>query len=145
MEKEETKKKKGLNAPFKLRIRDRNEDGTGASDPTEVALHPSSVNAKATCAGDFSSPYLIYHEKVRTTRVYVRDCSPVSPYALILFGGVLSSQPGVRPPPPPVSKKHRHRPPPPPPPPKDGILVIDGWIRFTVSRARARARARTRI
>ena len=61
IEREETKKKKGLNAPIKLRIRDRNEDGTGCSDPTEVALHPSSVNAKET---NFSSPYLIYHEKV---------------------------------------------------------------------------------
>lgn len=80
---------------------------------------------------------LIYHEKVRTTRVYVRDCSPVSAYALILFGGVLSSQPGERPPlppPMPISKKHRKRyQPPPPPPPRDGVLTIDGWIRFSVS------------
>ena len=71
---------------------------------------------------------------MRTTRVYVRDCSPVSAYALILFGGVLSSQPGVAPmpPPPPVSRKHRKHAPPPPPPVRDGVLVIDGWIRFSV-------------
>eukprot|EP00900_Chrysochromulina_parva_P022977 jgi/Chrpa1/5312/Chrysochromulina_OHIO_Genome00013211-RA len=130
LEREETKKKKGMNAPVKLRIRDRNEDGTGASDPVEVALHPSSVNASHEKA--IASSYLIYHEKVRTTRVYVRDCSPVSAYALILFGGVLSSQPGVPPPPPPVTKKNRHRPPP-PQVAKDGILVIDGWIMFSVS------------
>ena len=80
---------------------------------------------------------LIYHEKVRTTRVYVRDCSPVSAYALILFGGVLSSQPGAAPPPPPpppVSKKKKHRyAPPPPPPPREGVLTIDGWINFSVT------------
>lgn len=132
LEREESKKKKGMNAPVKLRIRDRNEDGTGASDPTEVALHPSSVNSNVE--KQIASPYLIYHEKVRTTRVYVRDCSPVSAYALILFGGVLSSQPGVPPPPPPPpSKKNRHKWRPPPMQPVDGILVIDGWIRFSVS------------
>ena len=69
--------------------------------------------------------------------MYVRDCSPVSAYALILFGGVLSTQPGTAPPlppPPPISKKHRHkRYHQPPPPPPDGVLVIDGWIRFSVS------------
>ena len=133
VEREESKKKKGMNAPVKLRIRDRNEDGTGASDPVEVALHPSSVNANVE--KQIASSYLIYHEKVRTTRVYVRDCSPVSAYALILFGGVLSSQPGtpLPPPPPPKSKKKRRSWVPPPPVVRDGILVIDGWIRFSVS------------
>ena len=81
--------------------------------------------------------FLIYHEKVRTTRVYVRDCSPVSAYALILFGGVLSSQPGAPlPAPAPVThkgKKWKRHAPPPPPPPRDGVLTIDGWIRFSVS------------
>ena len=74
---------------------------------------------------------------MKTTRVYVRDCSPVSAYALILFGGVLSSQPGaLPPPPPPLTKKqakYRRHMPPPPPPQRDGVLVIDGWIRFSVS------------
>ena len=33
-----------------------------------------------------------------------------------------------------VLKKHKkHWQPPPPPPPRDGVLVIDGWIRFSVS------------
>ena len=139
IEREETKKKKGINAPMKLRIRDKHDapsvgpDGEplAAPEPTEVAIHPSSVNAKET---RFTHAYLIYHEKVRTTRVYVRDCSPVSAYALILFGGVLSSQPGAPVMPPPLPKKHKkHWQPPPPPPPRDGVLVIDGWIRFSVS------------
>ena len=139
IEREETKKKKGINAPMKLRIRDKhdksqvdqNGEPVAAPEPTEVAIHPSSVNAKET---RFTHAYLIYHEKVKTTRVYVRDCSPVSAYALILFGGVLSSQPGAPVMPPPLPKKHKkHWQPPPPPPPRDGVLVIDGWIKFSVS------------
>ena len=55
---------------------------------SEVCIHPSSINAKES---GFSSPFLVYHEKLRTKRVYVRDCSPVSAYALILFGGALST------------------------------------------------------
>merc|ERR1719454_1555461 len=135
IEREETKKKKGINAPMKLRIRDKHDatDAENIPEPTEVAIHPSSVNSKETKFNGMT--YLIYHEKVRTTRVYVRDCSPVSAYALILFGGVLSSQPGSPPlpPPMPVSRKHRKHAPPPPPPPREGVLVIDGWIRFSVS------------
>jgi len=133
IEREETKKKKGINAPMKLRIRDKKDvSEEGAPEPTEVAIHPSSVNTKETKFNGMT--YLIYHEKVRTTRVYVRDCSPVSAYALILFGGVLSSQPGAQPPlpPPTTSRKHRKHAPP-PPPPRDGVLTIDGWIRFSVS------------
>ncbi|KAI9357264.1 P-loop containing nucleoside triphosphate hydrolase protein [Zopfochytrium polystomum] len=53
----------------------------------EVFLHPSSVNWKVS---SFPSPYLVYHEKVKTTKVYIRDCSSVSPYALAFFGGRLT-------------------------------------------------------
>lgn len=75
--------------------------------------------------------YLIYAEMIRTTQVYVRDSSPVSPYALMLFGGYLESE-GRR---------------------KGGLaanatpreggrggseetstLVVDSWIRFRVPR-----------
>ena len=51
----------------------------------DMALHPSCITGKAT--GALSSKYLVYHERVKTTRVYIRDATPVSPYALILFGG----------------------------------------------------------
>lgn len=44
----------------------------------EVFLHPVSVlHASRT----FESPYLIFHEKVKTTKVYVRDATAVSVYA----------------------------------------------------------------
>lgn len=35
----------------------------------------------------YDSPYLVYHEKVKTSRVFIRDCSMVSVYTLVLFGG----------------------------------------------------------
>ncbi|KAM9328553.1 putative ATP-dependent RNA helicase DHX57 [Pholidichthys leucotaenia] len=49
-----------------------------------VYVHPSSVNYTVQ---HYSSPYLVYHEKVKTSRVFIRDCSMVSVYALLLFGG----------------------------------------------------------
>jgi hypothetical protein len=45
----------------------------GSSTPVAVALHPSCVASKQT---KFNSPYLIYHERVKTTRVYLRDATP---------------------------------------------------------------------
>jgi len=54
-----------------------------AGDQDKPALHPSSIANK----GQLASKYLVYHERVKTTRVYIRDATPVSPYALILFGG----------------------------------------------------------
>jgi len=49
-----------------------------------VSIHPSSVNFNQR---SFHSPYLVYHEKVKTTKVYIRDCSMVTVYPLLLFGG----------------------------------------------------------
>ncbi|KAK1171604.1 putative ATP-dependent RNA helicase DHX57 isoform X1 [Acipenser oxyrinchus oxyrinchus] len=49
-----------------------------------VHVHPSSVNYPVR---HFDSPYLVYHEKVKTSRVFIRDCSMVSVYPLVLFGG----------------------------------------------------------
>jgi hypothetical protein len=52
---------------------------------SEVHIHPSSVNSRTL---DFM-PFLVYLEKVKTTRVFIRDCTPVSAYPIILFGGRL--------------------------------------------------------
>ncbi|KAM4523457.1 putative ATP-dependent RNA helicase DHX57 [Fundulus diaphanus] len=49
-----------------------------------VHVHPSSVNYTVR---HYDSPYLVYHEKVKTSRVFIRDCSMVSVYPLVLFGG----------------------------------------------------------
>jgi rubredoxin len=51
----------------------------------ECALHPCSTNFD-----DHSlTGYLMYHERVKTSAVYLRDCTAVSPYPLMLFGGYL--------------------------------------------------------
>lgn len=49
-----------------------------------VHVHPSSVNYTVR---HYTSPYLVYHEKVKTSRIFIRDCSMVSVYHLVLFGG----------------------------------------------------------
>nr|XP_040030186.1 putative ATP-dependent RNA helicase DHX57 [Gasterosteus aculeatus aculeatus]XP_040030187.1 putative ATP-dependent RNA helicase DHX57 [Gasterosteus aculeatus aculeatus] len=53
-------------------------------DDGPVHVHPSSVNYTVR---HFDSPYLVYHEKVKTSRIFIRDCSMVSVYPLVLFGG----------------------------------------------------------
>ncbi|XP_022604934.1 putative ATP-dependent RNA helicase DHX57 [Seriola dumerili] len=75
-----------------------------------VHVHPSSVNYNVR---HYNSPYLVYHEKVKTSRVFIRDCSMVSVYPLVLFGG---GQVNV--------ELHK------------GEFVIsldDGWIRFAAT------------
>lgn len=57
---------------------------------SEVHIHPSSVNSRTT---DFL-PFLVYLEKIKTSRVFIRDCTPVSAYPIILFGGRLLLTPG---------------------------------------------------
>ncbi|XP_028250740.1 putative ATP-dependent RNA helicase DHX57 [Parambassis ranga] len=75
-----------------------------------VHVHPSSANYTVR---HYTSPYLVYHEKVKTSRVFIRDCSMVSVYPLVLFGG---GQVNV--------ELHK------------GEFVIsldDGWIRFAAA------------
>ncbi|XP_069118914.1 putative ATP-dependent RNA helicase DHX57 [Argopecten irradians] len=49
-----------------------------------IHIHPSSVNFQVN---HYESPYLVYHEKVKTSRIFIRDCTMVSVYPLLLFGG----------------------------------------------------------
>lgn len=62
--------------PSELRFKTK-EDGF-------VAIHPSSVNSNV---GKFLSPFLIYQEKIKTSRIYIRDCTMVPIVPLILFSG----------------------------------------------------------
>ena len=59
-------------------------------------------------------------------QVYVRDTTPVSPYALMLFGGVLSSEGKA------LSARRAGRAP--PSASAETTLTVDGWIRFRVPR-----------
>uniref|UniRef100_A0A5F5PS63 ATP-dependent DNA/RNA helicase DHX36 n=1 Tax=Equus caballus TaxID=9796 RepID=A0A5F5PS63_HORSE len=54
-----------------------------------VALHPKSVNVEQT---EFHYNWLIYHLKMRTSSIYLYDCTEVSPYCLLFFGGDISIQ-----------------------------------------------------
>lgn len=38
------------------------------------------------------SPWMVYFQKVKTSRVFIRDCTMVPPYAMLLFGGQLEVQ-----------------------------------------------------
>ena len=53
-------------------------------DDGYVFLHPSSVTYNT---GHFENPYLVYHEKIKTSRVFLREVSMVPVYPMILFGG----------------------------------------------------------
>ncbi|GMH71901.1 hypothetical protein TL16_g05777 [Triparma laevis f. inornata] len=72
--------KKSKNNAAKLVARSEN-----GQKPEDIMLHPQCVAAAKGQVLD--SPYLIYHEKVKTTRIFMRDATPVSPHALVLFGG----------------------------------------------------------
>ncbi|KAK3252316.1 hypothetical protein CYMTET_38381 [Cymbomonas tetramitiformis] len=74
-----------------------------ARDVGRVFLHPSSVNFNV---GRFESGWLIYSERVQTAKVYVRECTMVPPYALLLFGGD-------------IEVLHA-----------DGQVTVDRWVRF---------------
>jgi ATP-dependent RNA helicase DHX29 len=78
-----------------------------------IGVHASSVNAKLARRGAAglgasirypSHPFLTFHEKVKTHRVFARDCTVVAPAALLLFGGE-------------VEVKH-----------ESGRVCLDGWL-----------------
>lgn len=49
-------------------------------------MHPSSVNYTIN---SFPSAYLVYQEKVRTSKIFFRDCTMVPVISLVLFSGDL--------------------------------------------------------
>uniref|UniRef100_A0A1B0DGR7 RNA helicase n=1 Tax=Phlebotomus papatasi TaxID=29031 RepID=A0A1B0DGR7_PHLPP len=62
--------------PSELRFKTR-EDGY-------VAIHPSSVNSTV---GHFNFPFLVFQEKVKTSRIFIRECTMVPLLPLVLFSG----------------------------------------------------------
>ncbi|XP_060558929.1 ATP-dependent RNA helicase dhx29-like [Ruditapes philippinarum] len=52
-----------------------------------ASVHPSSVNRNLQANG-----WLVFHEKVKSSRVYLRDTTLVSAYPLLLFGGEINVQ-----------------------------------------------------
>lgn len=69
----------------------------------KAQVHPSSVNRDLQTYG-----WLLYQEKVRYAKVYLRETTLISPFPILLFGGDIEVQ-------------HRER-----------LLTVDGWIHFQV-------------
>uniref|UniRef100_A0A1A8QZ52 ATP-dependent DNA/RNA helicase DHX36 n=1 Tax=Nothobranchius rachovii TaxID=451742 RepID=A0A1A8QZ52_9TELE len=55
----------------------------------KVCIHPKSVNAEEK---EFNYAWLIYHLKMRTSSIFLYDCTEVSPFSLLFFGGDISIQ-----------------------------------------------------
>jgi ATP-dependent RNA helicase DHX57 len=53
-------------------------------DDGYVNLHPSSTNSNVS---SFPFPFLIYQEKVKTSRLFLRETSAIPTISLILFSG----------------------------------------------------------
>ncbi|XP_072970121.1 DExH-box ATP-dependent RNA helicase DExH7, chloroplastic isoform X2 [Typha angustifolia] len=70
----------------------------------EVHIHPSSINYSLKC---FQYPFLVFLEKVETSKVFLRDTTIISPYSILLFGGSMAIQ---------------HQ---------TGLVIIDGWLKLT--------------
>ncbi|KAK5618513.1 ATP-dependent RNA helicase dhx29 [Crenichthys baileyi] len=64
-------------------------------------VHPSSVNRSLQVHG-----WLLYQEKVKYTKIYLRDTTLISPFPMLLFGGDIDIQ-------------HREK-----------LVSLDGWIHF---------------
>uniref|UniRef100_A0A4X1SM70 RNA helicase n=1 Tax=Sus scrofa TaxID=9823 RepID=A0A4X1SM70_PIG len=67
----------------------------------KAQVHPSSVNRDLQTYG-----WLLYQEKIRYARVYLRETTLITPFSVLLFGGDIEVQ-------------HRER-----------LLSVDGWIYF---------------
>jgi ATP-dependent RNA helicase DHX57 len=72
-------------APKELRF-ELIEEFSSNRDTKRVFLHPSSVNMELST---FNSSWMVYSELVQTSKAFVRDCTVVAPYGLLLFGGPL--------------------------------------------------------
>ena len=76
----------------------------------DAYLHPSVLSFSSK---RLPSRYCCYHEIIQTKKLYVRDMTVVSPFALLLFGGKLQVY---------------HT---------DGIMTVDTWLKFRISRIAA--------
>uniref|UniRef100_A0A8D3EE70 ATP-dependent RNA helicase DHX29 n=1 Tax=Scophthalmus maximus TaxID=52904 RepID=A0A8D3EE70_SCOMX len=74
---------------------------TAETPQGRAQVHPSSVNRNLQTHG-----WLLYQEKVKYTKIYLRDTTLISPFPMLLFGGDIDIQ-------------HRER-----------LISLDGWIHF---------------
>jgi hypothetical protein len=77
--------KKGAASSSAVKLHVRPADRT-LSEPDPASVHPSSVNSSLD-GSQWRSCYVAFHERVKTTKVYVRDSTPVPPLAMMLLAG----------------------------------------------------------
>ncbi|CAG5136541.1 unnamed protein product, partial [Candidula unifasciata] len=53
-------------------------------DQSRVSAHPKSVNMRQTF---FESKWVVFFNKLKTSKIFLHDSTMVSPYALLFFGG----------------------------------------------------------
>lgn len=68
-----------------------------------VFIHPSSINFSA---GKFESGWLVYSDIMETSKIFIRECSMVPVYSVLLFGGS-------------IVVEH-----------EKGLIVVDNWASF---------------
>eukprot|EP00794_Sanderia_malayensis_P015883 gene15883-17483_t len=74
----------------------------------KVAIHPKSVNSEVRT---FESQWIIYHLKMRTSKIYLFDTTMISPLPLLFFGGKIST----------TREDFQN------------IIKVDDWIKFQAS------------
>ncbi|KAK8400341.1 hypothetical protein O3P69_003203 [Scylla paramamosain] len=85
------------NKPLKIRT----------AQERSVTLHPKSVNEQER---DFDYPWLMYREKIKSSKVFIHDSSMVPNYPLLFFGEKLNYDP------------------------TEGVINVDGFVRVRSSR-----------
>lgn len=70
--------------PNVARLTQKGDSGDLVTISESVSFHPSSVNTRQSARSD---RWFVYLEKVETSKVFLRDSTAVSAYALLLFGG----------------------------------------------------------
>ena len=85
--------KKGAASASAVKLHVRAAD-RALPEPDSASVHPGSVNGTLD-GGAWRSCYVAFHERVKTTKVYMRDSTPVPPLAMMLLaGGELRREPG---------------------------------------------------
>ena len=75
----------------------------------KVKFHPKSVNSDETT---FDNKFMIYYTMVKSSAVFIHDCSMIPPYPLLFFGGDISVQEDEG----------------------QELIVVDQWIKFQAPR-----------
>ena len=86
------------------------ENAFRSQNKGDVYLHPSTVSFHSK---QIESRYCCFHEIMKTSKMYIRDMTPISPVALLLFGGAI---------------KVYH---------EKEVITVDEWLRFRISRTTA--------